>query len=63
MIARSTLGSAIDGDVNLKIGILMMSMCFGGFVGSNLSGLLIDRLTKFKIIGIAAISAGKNVTV
>ena len=59
MIARSTLGGAIDGDVNLKIGILMMSMFFGGFIGSNLSGLLIDRFTKFKIIGIAAISAGK----
>ena len=59
MIARSTLGEAMDGDVNFKIGILMMSMFFGGFIGSNLAGLLIDRFKKFKLIGICAICAGK----
>ena len=59
MIARGTIGGALDGDVNFKIGILMMSMFFGGFIGSNLAGLLIDRYRKFKIIGIGAISTGK----
>ena len=37
----------------------MISMFFGGFCGSNLAGLLMDRLGKFKIIGICAISGGK----
>ena len=60
MIARSTLGGAMDGDVNFKIGILMMSMFFGGFIGSNLAGLLIDRFKRFKLIGICAICAGKK---
>ena len=59
MIARGTIGGAMDGDVNFKIGILMMSMFFGGFIGSNLAGLLIDRYRKFKIIGIGSISTGK----
>ena len=49
----------MDGDVNFKIGILMMSMFFGGFIGSNLAGLLIDRFKQFKLIGICAICAGK----
>ena len=38
----------------------MISMFFGGFCGSNLAGILMDRLRKFKMIGICAISAGKN---
>ena len=59
MIARGTIGGAMDGDVNFKIGILMMSMFLGGFIGSNIAGLLIDRYRKFKIIGIGAISTGK----
>ena len=59
MISRKTLGGALDGDVNLKIGILMVSMFFGCFCGSNIAGVLIDRLGKLKIIGILAISGGK----
>ena len=37
----------------------MVSMFFGCFCGSNLAGVLIDRLNKLKIIGISAISGGK----
>ena len=36
-------------------------MFFGCFCGSNLAGSLIDRLGKLKIIGIGAISGGKNI--
>ena len=48
----------MDGDVNFKIGVLMMSMFCGGFIGSNIAGYLIDRFKKFKVIGICAISIG-----
>ena len=60
MIARKTVGGALDGDVNLKIGIMMISMFFGCFVGSNIAGILIDRFGKLKILGISAISVGES---
>ena len=59
LIARKTLGSALDGDVNLKIGIMMCSMCFAGVFGSFIVGLLIDRFKRAKIIGIIVLSIGK----
>ena len=58
MIARCALDGVIDGDVNLKNGILVMTIILGGFIGSNFSGYLIDHCAKFKVIGIASISAG-----
>ena len=58
-MARKTLGGALDGDVNLKIGILMMIIFLAGFIGSNCAGLLVDFCGGLKIIGIFAISAGK----
>ena len=37
---------------------MMISMFFGGFFGSNVAGLLIDRFGRVKILGICAITAG-----
>ena len=59
-MARKTLGDALDGDVNLKIGVLMMVIFLAGFIGSNCAGLLVDFCGVLKIIGIFAISSGEK---
>ena len=59
-MARKTLGDALDGDVNLKIGVLMMVIFLAGFIGSNCAGLLVDFCGGLKIIGILAISSGEK---
>ena len=59
-MARKTLGDALDGGVNLKIGGLMMVIFLAGFIGSNCAGLLVDFCGGLKIIGIFAISSGEK---